>query len=115
MSGIDDFIQKFNNLNISQQRLVSDLVEEITTKNEEQNVVPTSVNRRPNHKFISSNNIPLAIGDRVRVLNSRKTGKHGDTAIVKKFNKLYVAIELDSNGSITQRAAKNLELVSYHE
>ena len=112
MSDIDDLIQKIRNLNLQQQQLVTNIVDEIASSN----TVPTThqvarVSRAPNHAFISSNGLALSIGDRVRVLSSRKTGKYGDTATIIKFNKTLVAIELHKNRSQTQRASKYLELL----
>ena len=108
MSNTESFIEKFQNLSISQKKLVTSLIEEIATNNQ-QDTVDTNAHKEPNPRFISSNGIELAKGDRVRVLTSRKSGNQGDIATVQKFNKLYVAIKLIKNRTITQRASKHLE------
>ena len=110
MSDTESFIEKFQNLNITQKRLVTDLIEEITSNNQQENtpIQPNQL-RVINPKFVSFNGIQLAIGDKVRILNNRKSGKHGDIGTVNKFNKIYVAIKLSKNRSITQRASKHLE------
>ena len=117
MSDIEELIEKLHSLNIQQRQAVSDLIEAITSNETHTPSCDTSViasrksGRATNSNFISSNGFPLASGDRVRILNNRKTGKSGDTAIVQKFNKKYVALVLDKNRSYTQRDSKNLELV----
>ena len=110
MDKLDDVIESLKQLRVDQQHLVSNLIEELSTNNQTR-YISANNNRIPNSSFISNNNIPLSIGDTVRVLNSRKTGKEGDNATILKFNKLYVAIRLTKNGSITQRASKNLEYI----
>ena len=37
MSDTESFIEKFQNLNITQKRLVTDLIEEITSNNQQEN------------------------------------------------------------------------------
>ena len=111
MRDISSIIEKFNNLNIEQQQLVSNIIEEITVSNQNHTNV-TNTPRTANHGFISNNNISLSIGDKVKLRTSGKTGKRGNTARVHKFNKLYVAIKLENNGSITQRAARKLEYIT---
>ena len=107
MSDTQDIIERFQDLNINQQLQVANLISSFTTNNQRN----SSEERVPNSRFVSSNNVPLAIGDTVRILNNRKTGKQGDLAIVDKFNKLYVAIKLKKNNSIAQRAPKYLEYI----
>lgn len=117
MSDVEELIRKIQALNIQQRRTVSDLIETITSNETHIPVSSPSVlvsrrsDRITNNRFISSKGHPLAIGDKVRILNNRKTGKSGDTATVLKFNKKYVALSLDKNRSYTQRDAKNLDLI----
>ena len=117
MESTEAFIAKFEALSIKQQQLVTEIVDELTENhsigskedNKEHTNAHRRINRSANHNFISSNGIPLAIGDRVKLLSTRKTGKKGDTAEIIKFNKLYVAVKLEKNRSVTQRASKYLE------
>ena len=117
MSDVEELIRKVQALNIQQRQTVSDLIEAITSNKAPIPVSSPSVlasrrsNRITNNQFISSKCHPLAIGDKVRILNNRKTGKSGDTATVLKFNKNYVALSLDKNHSYTQRDSKNLDLI----
>ena len=113
-NNVNELINKFNNLDISKQRIILDLVNNLSTEeNQPRSKRQTArTDRIENINFRSNTGIPLAISDRVRILNSRKTGKSGDTAIVVKFNKLYVAVKLEKNGSVTQRSSKNLQLIN---
>ena len=116
MNEINSIIDKFEKLNIRQQQIVSDLIEELNNQQETDTdqQIPIrrgNTDRRENHNFISSNGQPLAIGDRVQLLTTRKTGRRGELARVTKFNKLYVAIRLERNDSITQRASKYLKFI----
>ena len=118
MSETEDLIEQFQNLNIEQKQLIKDLIQELTITNNnnnttnQQNTNSNHRNRRnriPNSNFISSDRTTLAIGDRVQVLSTRKTGSYGgDIATVVKFNKKYVAIQLVKNDSRTQRDSKYL-------
>ena len=117
MSDIDNLIQKIHTLNIQQRKTVSEVIEAITSCESttvEPKVIPT-ISTKPkrvvNDLFISSNGAALAVGDKVIILNNRKTGKKGDTAVITKFNKKFVALILTRNQSYTQRDAKNLELI----
>ena len=107
MDDIEELVQKIYSLNIQQQQLVTDLVDEISASNQLSPQPP----RHCNNNFRSSNGTSLTIGDKVKILSSRKTGKYGDTAVIIKFNKTLVAIELEENKSRTQRASKYLELL----
>ena len=115
MSNIDELVQKIRNLNLQQQQLVTNLVDEIASSDTSDTLSTrtqvTQVTRTQNVFFVSSNGAALSIGDKVRVLNTRKTGKHGDIATIVKFNRTLVAIQLRKNKSHTQRASKYLELV----
>ena len=105
----DDLIERIKALNINQKELVSKLIDEITSDTVK--TAPILTNQIVNHNLPTKEGTPLAIGDRVRILNNRKTGKNGDIATIVKFNKIYVAIKLDKNRSHTQRSSKNLELI----
>ena len=114
MDETEDLVRQFEGLNIEQQQLVRDLIREITSNN---NNIETNTdhrnqqerpNRTPNDRFISSDGTALAIGDKVQILTTRKTGRYGDTATIIKFNRKYVAVQLDRNNSITQRDSKYL-------
>ena len=117
MKNIDEIISKLQQLDIHQQELVEHLIEELGSTQSRQaqtvpnNTINTPQQRIPNRHFISSNGVYLSIGDKVRILTNTKTGKNGDTATIVKFNKKYIAIRLDRNGSNTQRAASNLEYI----
>ena len=116
MSDIDELVKKVHKLNIQQRKAVSDLIEAITTiESSEQAKASIGSKRTTNNCFITVNGAALAIGDRVRILNNKKTGKKGDTAIITKFNKRFVALSLTKNKSYTQRDSKNLELIEDEE
>ena len=119
MDNINEVIDKLQNLKLDQQQLVVKLINEISATNTDtkasasrntSDCIRNERERNPNFK--STNGVSLAIGDRVRVLSNRKTGKQGDLAKVIKFNRIYVAIELERNQSRTQRASKYLEYIS---
>ena len=119
MENINDVITKLRNLNLDQQQLVAQLITEISATNTTNTPSSTqnsdkhfSNKRNANPHFISSNGVALAIGDKVRILSNRKTGKYGDLAEVIHFNKKYVAIQVVRNQSNTQRASKYLEFVN---
>ena len=119
-SNIDDLITRISSLSLRQQRIISDVVDEIaqqevnpTTRGNE--IAPnTGVRLLPrveNPKFVSKNHIPLSVGDRVEILSSRKVGTTGDIAEVEVFNKLYVGVRLLHSGKSTQRASKYLRFI----
>ena len=114
MSNIDDIVKNFQRLNLEQQQTVSRLIEALGSE-DHNNPPPSRSNRitgrQRNSPFISATAATLAIGDTVRIITHGKTGHNGDIAIVQKINKTLVAVKLQRNGSITHRAAKNLELV----
>ena len=58
--------------------------------------------------FLSCNKVELNIGDRVQLLNKRKTGACGDFGTVVKFHKQLVSVKLDKNNSVAKRLVKNL-------
>ena len=118
MNDINDVIAKLRKLNLEQQEQVAHLINDISESNHKKNQSATRkansherTTRDANPHFISSNGIALARGDKVRVLSNRKTGKYGDIATVLRFNKTYVAIQLERNRSNTQRAPKYLEYI----
>lgn len=120
MSELDALVNKINNLSITNRNLISDLVDQLSNDGtapepREASVAPnTGVRRfprRPNHNFISKNGVPLASGDRVEILTSRKVGREGDVAEVTHFNKTYVALRVLATGAGTQRASKYLHYI----
>ena len=122
MTDLEDLISKISTLSINQQRIVAEVVDEIRQENANSgaairgteigpNTGVRLLPREPNQKFISSNKVKLAIGDRVEVLTTRKTGREGDIAEVTVFNRLYVGIRLLGNGAKTQRASKYLRFI----
>ena len=120
MPHVDDIIEKFQRLNLEQKHLVEQLIDEISHNPDTLQHTPvttrhTSEERRGNSSFISANGIALAPGDKVRIITSRKTGKSGDIATITKFNKKFVAVKLDRNGSDTQRASKYLEFIQLEQ
>ena len=117
---IDQLISRISKLDLNQQRIISELVDELTEDNSAEkrrahsigpNVGVHSQPRIPNHNFISEDGIPLAVGDRVEIQTTRTVGKYGDIAEVTKFNKSYIAISVLRNGRNTQRASKYLKFV----
>ena len=110
MENEDKLIEKFRNLNIQQQRIILNLVDEFAeTPSNDTNVIERTreSKRKPiATQFRSVDGTEINIGDTVKILNDRKTGKTGDTGTVLKFNKKFVAIRLHKNRSFTQRAGK---------
>ena len=119
MSNINDLVTKLQRLNLEQQHLVENIIDELNSshnidqQDRNNTATATQKHRESNNEFISSNRNTLAIGDTVKILNTRKTAKQGDIAKILKFNKKYVAVQLKRNKSHTQRLAKYLELVDY--
>ena len=116
MNEAEELLQQFQNLSITQRQLVKDIVQELSNNNENNDEAYTDIQERvqtriPREDFVSADGTPLAIGDKVQILSTRKTGRYGDTATVIKFNKKYVAVELDRNRSITQRDSKYLRYI----
>ena len=135
MNNVDDLVEKFNNLSIQQRRAFLNRINEndrevITTAQEIATGTNSTTTRIPerNHPnqiqsnsarrtdiektYISANGIEIEVGDEVVILNSRKTGKEGDQGTVVKINKKYVAVKLRKNKSVTQRAGKNLVVIT---
>ena len=117
-NNINQIVTKLKQLDLNQQKLIEALIDEINTKGtsipETHKVATTHIKastRKPNGKFTSANGIDLSVGDTVRVLNNRKSGKNGDIATIVQFNKQLVAIELQKNQTITRRASKYLDFV----
>ena len=97
---------------LQQKQLLTNLIDELsTTSDENKNTQPIDNHNHNNSKFRSSNGFGLKVGDQVKISNRAKTGHYGDLARVIKFNKKFVALELEKNQSYTQRASKNLELL----
>lgn len=132
----EDLVIRISKLTLNQRRLITEILDEFALEDNIDNSgssssssipePPTdglrgtalgpnsgirSVQRKPNFNFISANNCPLSIGDRVELLTTRVTGRSGDLAIVIKFNKKYVAVELVHNKAVTQRASKFLAFI----
>lgn len=122
-----ELILRIRSLSLQQRKVVSDVItelnnvpneepetsrdnEEATARrrtlgpNEDARLLP----RQPKARFVDDAGISLSIGDRVRINNTRKHGKTGDLAEVVKFNRTYVAVEIFTNGVITQRSSNNL-------
>ena len=113
MSDTDDLVHRIRNLSINQHQLVQELVDQLSTTQTQSRITNTAEIQTEKQKFISANGVVLSIGDRVRVLNNRKTGKIGDFATVIKFNKTFVSVQLEKNRSRTQQASKYLQLVKH--
>ena len=120
MSDINNLIAKLSELSVRQQRIIEDIVDEISNQDENQTqrgaqIAPNQgvrlLPRQPNYKFVSKNCIPLAIGDHVEILTTRRVGRNGDLAEVEVFNKLYVGVRIISSGVPTQRASKYLRYI----
>ena len=83
MRRIDEVIKKFNTLNIEKQNIVLNIIDEISDPKDNENTSnkassnAKSDSRASNSNFISADGVALAIGDRVRILNNRKTEKMG--------------------------------------
>ena len=116
---IRELASKISNLDINRRRIIADIVDKLLSTNQpttEAAAPATRTNtitraRRPNHNFISKDGVPLAGGDIVEILSTRKVSKTGDLAEVAKFNRLYVGLKILSNRRTTQRADKYLRFV----
>lgn len=125
----DELITNLSKLTIHQRRLISEVVVELLQQDEQQESTTAQVTndsrgstlgpnlgsrrlpRAPNHQFVDTNSVPLSIGDRVEILNSRRTGKTGDIGEVTRFNRTFVAFRVARTGSIGQRASFNLRFL----
>ena len=101
-------LRKIRELSIQDKAIVAGIVKQLSTATIP---TPTNNNKEKGGQYVTSDGIRLEIGDRVRILNNRKTGKIGDTARVTKFNKKFVALELERNKSHTQRDPKYIAFV----
>ena len=117
---LDQLISRISKLDINQQRIISELVDELAEDSKNggtrgHTIAPNTGARArprvPNYNFVSKDGTPLAVGDRVQIQTSRKTGKYGDIAEVTQFNKSYVAITILDTGASTQRASKYLQFL----
>ena len=63
-------------------------------------------------RFISFNQVPLKVNDRVKLLNTRRVGYTGDIGQVAKLNKKYVSVKLERNGKTALRSSNNLYYIS---
>lgn len=132
----EDIIARLQNLTIHQRRIIREIIEELEgntppsaereTQDQQGTAAPIReardstlgpnsgirrLARQPNFAFISSDGTALALGDRVRILTTRRTGRAGDIAVITQFNRSYVAIKLLRNDSPTQRASFNLVFI----
>ena len=117
MSDTEDLIRKIQKLSIHQKQIVINLVEDLSTKeNQFQSTerVTTSQDKSKPPSNTTSNGVKLSTGDKVCILNNRKTGKAGDIVTIIKFNKKYIALQLDRHGSYTHRDHKYLEHIGDH-
>ena len=118
---VNSLINKINRLDINRRTLVTELVNELVSNDEQAvteqqtresaiapNVGVRTQPRKPNHHYISEDGVPLAIGDRVEIRTTRKVGREGDIAQVQKFNRKYVAVTILRSGESTQRVSKYL-------
>ena len=115
---IDNFIDQFKTLQINQQQHIAELVQHISRESShnlhhKQTKTVGTQHNKVKGTTITTENVreSIKVGDIVRILNSRKTGKRGDTAKVIKINKKYITIQLEKNHSQTYRDPKYLELV----
>ena len=124
MTDIEELAAKIRGLSIKQHQIIEDVMNEISRQGNENTLEDTRqgtevgpntgvrlLPRRPNNKFVSSNDVPLSVGDRVKILTTRRIGRSGDLAEVEVFNKLYVGIKLLETGISGQRAAKYLRYI----
>lgn len=122
----DDLINKIASLSINQREAIINIITELTNTSVPSDKKSSQPKRKArahttarqisrgsaDTRFLDASNNPLKIGDRVEILTTRLTGRKGDTATVIKFNHQSVTIELSSNGSRTNRAARNLKVIS---
>ena len=123
MSDTEELVQKIQRLSINQQSLVKELVEELVSKGSKSrtahhrgsDIAPNSgvrlLPRTEQKRFKSRNEVYLAVGDRVEILNTRSVGREGDVAEVVQFNKAYVAVRILSSGKVAQRSGKYLSFL----
>ena len=105
----ENLLRKIRELSIEEKQIVSDIIDQLATPANPSR--PSEINQGAKGRAICAKGFVLQIGDRVRILNNRKTGKIGDTARITKFNKKFVALELESNKSYTQRDPKNISSI----
>ena len=120
---LDGLISKISKLDINQQRLIEELVDEITDGDQQgivegerrATIAPNAGVRKqprvPNHNFISKNGRPLSVGDRVKILTTRKASTKGDIAQVVQFGAKYAALRILHNNKPTQLASKYLKFL----
>lgn len=130
MEDEQELIQSLRQLSINQQRLIKEVVAQLVAQ--ERTSGTEAVDRQPrtvrgstlgtnhgirrlpratNQQFLDVDGKALALGDRVELLNSRRTGKTGDIGEVTKFNHSFVAFRVLRTGTIGQRASFNLRFI----
>ena len=113
---IEELIDRINRLTVSQQQHIVNIIDQaeqsITQDHHDRNTVATETthhNTTPSRTSSSSVEKPFIVGERVRILNSRQTGKKGDIAEIVKVNKRYLTLRLEKNKSQTCRDPKYVE------
>ena len=101
----ENLLRQIRELSIQDKKTVADIVDQLTVPSTS---IPINTNQSTNRRYVTADGIKLEIGDKVQILNNRKTGRIGDTARITKFNKKFVALELEKNKSCTQRDSKNI-------
>ena len=108
-----ELIRKIQKLSIRDKHTVIGIVEQLE-RAAGYNKGPNTTIEGPNNTKKETNVTEVfrfEIGDKVRILNNRKTGKKGDIAHITKFNKKFIALKLDKNNSYPQRESKNIEFI----
>ena len=120
-------MSKLSRLNSKQLQLIESLVDELlllssdtaldkqvvdcNSKSEEKERSKDLVQSNTDSSFISSNQVLLKVNDRVKMLNTRISGKTSDVGHVVKFTKKCVPVKLDRNGKTVLRSSKPLHYV----
>lgn len=133
MENEQDLINSIKRLSINQQRIIREVVEELAQQEDATIRVSTPppstaasagrgtslgpntgirrLPRAPNYQFVDNTGTALALGDRVKILNTRRTGRIGDIAEITSFNKVFVAFRVRRTGTIGQRSSFNLQYI----
>jgi len=114
-------LSKLSKLNSKQLELIESLVDELvfisseTPPNDQEAEYSNKskdTESRKDSRFISFNQVPLEVNDRVKLLNTRRVGYTGDIGQVVKLNKKYVSVKLERNGKTALRSSINLYYIS---
>lgn len=109
----DELIEQIQNLTIQQQQLVTDLVQELQRSNNPNENTATALYKSDTTvSRVDCDGNRIVVGDKVEILTTRRTGHRGDTATVVKFTREYTTVQLDRNGSETNRMSKHLKAVA---